>query len=860
MSLLPASLFFLSGAAALGLQITWTRLFSTGLGHEVPALLGLITAFLGGMALGGWLLDRPIAASARPARWYAALQFATGAWAALATLLLPALHHAALALTGPAPGPGRHAVIALLLPLLALLPATAAMGATLPAMDRWLAALTPGQRCVGRVYALNTAGAVLGTLATPFLLQPTLGLRTTALLLAGLHLAAGAAAWTAALPPASTPPSTDPPRDPSLGALAFLTGLLGIGLEIVGVRLLSQALENTVYTFAAVLAVYLLGTSLGAAAGQRWGRHRPFRPLLAALLALLATLVFLAASVAARLLPLHDALRAQRGDNPGGALLAELALAALFFGPPTLVMGATFSHLVQQARGAHGGVGRAAALNTLGGALAGLVFGLLLLPALGAKWTLLCIGLAYLALSQVPAGPPPAPARRIALPLLLLPLLPFGLALALPHDLRLVRVPPGAVVREHREGAMATVAVLQTPDGHRSLRVNNRFQMGGTAAAVAQRRQAHLPLLLHPEPRRALFLGPGTGITLGAARDYPGLAAEGVELLPEIVALMPRFEPENRGPFRRDGDAAPGAPLVHAADARRFVRAAPGRYDVIVADLFHPAQDGAAFLYTREQFAAVRDRLAPGGLFCQWLPLHQLDEPTLRVIVRTFLDVFPDSRAFLLHFNVDIPVLGLVGAREGPFQPGPDAVERRAGAPGLLPALKAAGLDRTLNLLGCAAAGPAGLTAFAAGAEANTDDHPRVLFRAPRTRTGAAGAPGALLPTLLERWAPDPLRGLDPARAPAGLADFVAARDQYLHALHREAAGQVPEAIEGYLESTRRSLYFTPAYARLVTIIQVLAATDRPAARRLWERLETAQPAQPLGRRLLTPLLEEPRQ
>src|ERR1041385_4258376 len=80
------------------------------------------------------------------------------------------------------------------------------------------------------------------------------------------------------------------------------------------------------------------------------------------------------------------------------------------------------------------------------------------------------------------------------------------------------------------------------------------------------------------------------------------------------------------------------------ADARRFVRATAAQYDVIVADLFHPARDGAGSLYTLEHFSAIRRRLAPGGLFCQWLPLHQLDEHMLRVIIRTFLEVFPDGQ------------------------------------------------------------------------------------------------------------------------------------------------------------------------------------------------------------------------
>jgi spermidine synthase len=128
-------------------------------------------------------------------------------------------------------------------------------------------------------------------------------------------------------------------------------------------------------------------------------------------------------------------------------------------------------------------------------------------------------------------------------------------------------------------------------------------------------------------------------------------------LLPEVVAALPVFEPENQGAQRRPGFR------VFTADARRYARTSAERYDVIVADLFHPAEDGAGFLYTREHFAALRERLAEGGLVCQWLPLHQLDRDGFRHAT-TFRGL---SRAmlWLLRFNVDAPVVGLIGGGRG---------------------------------------------------------------------------------------------------------------------------------------------------------------------------------------------------
>src|SRR5262249_53222215 len=142
-------------------------------------------------------------------------------------------------------------------------------------------------------------------------------------------------------------------------------------------------------------------------------------------------------------------------------------------------------------------------------------------------------------------------------------------------------------VREYRDGIMASVAVVEDVARHRVLRVNNHFQMGGTGAADAEYRHAHIPLLLHPNPKRALILGVGTGITLGGASLHPDLKIDGVELLPEVIEVMSEFEPYNRSPDQN--------PAVHiyAADARRFIKLTQTKYDVIVADLFHPAADGA---------------------------------------------------------------------------------------------------------------------------------------------------------------------------------------------------------------------------------------------------------------------------
>jgi spermidine synthase len=525
-------------------------------------------------------------------------------------------------------------------------------------------------------------------------------------------------------------------------------------------------------------------------------------------------------------------------------------------------------------------VGRAVSLNTLGSALAPAVFGVGLLPALGAKWALGTLALGYLGLLPLAAvsgawssrrkeAPPvesPIASRRspikqslitaaatkkrggVALALGLL--LPLALVFALPKPIHHVKATPGGAVLEYRQGAMDSVAVVKHFDGHRSLLVNNRFVMGGTGAAGAAKRHAHLPLLLHPNPRRALFLGLGTGITFSAAREHAGLEADGVELVPEVLEAARHFEPHSAAWLKSTN--------LHAfvADARRFVRVTDRRYDVIVADLFHPARDGAGALYTREHFQAMRERLAPGGLLCQWLPLYQLDERTLRVITRTFLEVFPHTRAFLLRLNVDTPVLGLIGWLEPTKYP-PGWLAQRVGEPVLVEALKPLSLGDDLQVLGGYLADAGTLGTFSRAAPLNTDDHPIVVFEAPRFAYDRTATSYGRLLALLDLPQPD-LGDLIDEGAAAGsptfrerLAHFIQARDTYLRGLVAEVEGRTAEALDAFVESARRSADFTTGYAHCLTLASQQAQSDPAASRVLLRRLSEARPERGVAQELL---------
>jgi spermidine synthase len=278
-------------------------------------------------------------------------------------------------------------------------------------------------------------------------------------------------------------------------------------------------------------------------------------------------------------------------------------------------------------------------------------------------------------------------------------------------------------------------------------------------------------------------------------------------------------------------------------------------YDVVIGDLFHPARDGAALLYTREHFEAIRRRLAPGGLFCQWLPVHQMGDETLRLITRTFLGVFPETHAWLLQFNVEVPVVGLVGYSKVPGYH-PQWIEQRPIPEALRAELRASALADSLRFFGHWLAGPAELRAFAGAGPMNTDDHPRVMFMAPRQPVSSPVEVHRRLATLL---------GLRPADAAGALGfasddhrpwltlwkAYLDARDVYLAGLIHESERRHEPAIEAFLESARLSREFTAGYARCLTLASMLAPGQPEAARGLLERLVEAQPAIPVARQML---------
>jgi spermidine synthase len=740
-----AAAALLSGAAGLVYQVLWTRQLTLVLGHTVAAVATVLAAFMAGLGLGNALAARGVDDRDRPAlaRLYAGLE---GGIAALGLLLL------LVGVLLPAPPWLRFAGAALAV----LVPATL-MGATLPA----LAALArpPAARlgaAAGGLYAANTAGAVLGSLATVFVLLPALGVRGSTVAAAGLNAAAAGLAWWWAR---RAPRVVDDPaparrerkaRDAPVvesappAAVLLVLALSGLGAladEVAWTRALVLLIGPTAYAFAFIVSSVIAGLALGSALAARRADRlaHPVRALAVVELLAAASSVIVVRVLGVLPLPAAELVR---GHTEAMGRLMALQLLGVFalLVVPSALFGAAFPLAVRLlGRGRAGeALGQAGAASTLGAVAGALLAGFVALPALGTRRTLLAAaavhalaGLALLGRGLAARGrwlaAGGAAAALIAAPYLapawdqaLLSGGPYKYAAytsgrSLEDELR-----AGELVF-YRDGRLATVSVKRL-GGTLSLAVDGKVDATSAADMLTQRLLAHLPLWWHGGAQDVLVIGLGSGVTAGSALAHPVRRVEVVEISPEVAQAARLFGHVNRGALDD-----PRLRLI-IGDGRHHLQHAREGYDVVISEPSNPWMAGVASLFTRDFFALARSRLRPGGLLCQWAHVYNMSPRDLRTVVGSFTDAFPQAALFLVNEG---DVL-LVGARDALPAPSAEALAARLERPEVREDLAgvqvrtAAGLGRLFAL-----SGPA-LAAWAGDAPRHTDDRPRLEFSTPR--------------------------------------------------------------------------------------------------------------------------------
>jgi spermidine synthase len=801
-------LLLASGAAALGLEVLWVRDFALCYGSTAAATAVVLAVYFAGLALGAWLSGRA-GERGRPLRTYALLEAAIAGTVLAYLLARPALPALAAWVAGTSPPALLPTARTALAAAVLLLPTTL-LGATVPVV-----AATAGDAAgAGQLYAWNTLGGAAGALATAFIVLPAFGMRGAFLAAAAVDLAVatGAAAlarsFPGAAPRATRPAAARAPRPRLAAAVAGVAGAVALAAEVLWTRGLAGVLSSTIYSVALVLAATLLGIVAGAAVAVRVLR-RPGRlePALATAAAL-AGLAVLASTLALRLLPgmslaLVRAL-GTTGAEAGLAVEAVLALHVVWI--PSAAIGAILPLAVGLGDPVRPGRAMAGPLaaNTAAGVAGSLLGAFVLLPFLG-------LGGGLLALAGVLVAAAAALAARRAAFVLAAGAAGLALTAALAPPLPLPwRQRSGEHVLLERDGPTATVLVTSDADGRRRLRVNGQYSLGGSDGLFLERREALLPLLLHRAPRRLLHLGVGTGDTLGAAMTSPGLAAEGVELVADALDVAPLFAEQN-------GDLAhdPHARLV-ADDARSVLLASAERWDVILVDLLLPWTAGASALFSRDFYQLGLAHVAPGGLLCQWLPLHQLSVGDLEAIVATFTSVFPHVQLWVAYHRSLTPLAALVGSVE-PLSADAAAMRARLADPTFRAMARGVGLDDPEDLGLLYVTDSSHLRAVTHGVVPITDDRPGIEFSAPAAYFHQEGLGRAGLAWVAARLdpAPAPVAGARPAPFPL--------RAQLLRAQLALLAGDGPEELRAYLDA----LALAPESSAVRTALAAIAAARR---------------------------------
>jgi spermidine synthase len=653
MSALLLAVFLLSGASGLIYQVLWQRQLSLVFGVSAYATATVLAAFMAGLALGGYAAGRVADRVRSPLVWYGVVEILIG----LCGLLTPPAFTALQDVYGPlyhaVGGSALAPMIRFGIAFAVLLVPTALMGASFPLIVRAaLGSRDDGGRAIGLLYAINTLGAVVGTLAAGFVLIGEVGIRGSIGVAAALNLAAGVAALVVGqrVAPAANPDdvpvatariSCPPALVRLLPYLLAISGFCSLAYEVVWTRLLVLFLESTTYAFTVMLAAFLLGITLGSAAVSQFLRRATNGPLaLAVLQALVAVSSLLALQVLATMEPLLASLGFASAEGPSISAMAVLAFTAMF--PPALFLGMSFPLAVTLFTAGGEQVGRRLgslyAANVFGAIFGALAAGFLLVPVLGSNATLTLLAglnaLAALATLGVDAGTPGrtrlgAAVASVAIVGLLSALAPRAYA-----DLLAARF-PGEQILWSEEGLETTVTITRTDDDHLAMYLNHHHQANDADWMVFFHRMlGHLPMLLHPAPREVLVVGLGGGATAGATTRYEGAHITVVELSRSVVRGADWFRDVNYAVNER-----PNLTML-IDDGRNHLMVAGRSYDVITADAIWPTHAGSTNLYSVEYYRLARCSLNEGGLMLQWVN-RDLPEQEHKLLMRSFLQVFP---------------------------------------------------------------------------------------------------------------------------------------------------------------------------------------------------------------------------
>ncbi len=734
-AILILGIFFASGVAGLIYEILWMRQLTQLFGSTSQSAAVTTAAFFIGIAAGSYFWGQQTSKLSNPLKTYALLEFGIVAAGLFYFLLFQIYFLLYSTVFEVFSGTGLlFALVKCVLAIVLICPASFLMGGTLPVMGEHL---IKERQHLGRwastLYGINTLGAVVGATAAGFFLPRLLGFNVTYTVALTLSFTLGAVAWLLSRLESPKEISAEPKSVFSISPgkilnnfsfvefTALLSGFLSLAMQVLWIRMFVQVLQNSTYTFSAVLVVFLAAIALGAFLVRLLINRMPAN--------LNTLLLLMAASGVACLITPFVFVSWTNGlsylgnqDQLGSYLLQVFFTTGVIVGIPTVIMGMVLPYLyryVEHLNEAPGvTLGRLNGWNTSGAVIGPLVASFLLLPLLGLWNSVLLLGLAYLAVPIVLFENSRA---RMATVATFVTLLLF----ANPTTLPLVRINAD----EERllalwEGSDGTVAVVER-NGSRRIKLNNWYALGGSGALRMEQIQTHLPMHLHPEAKSVFYLGMGSGITAGTVLNYPIEQVTVAELSAEVIRASAQYFGEYSNSFHEH----PSVEVVHE-DGRNYLAGTRDSYDLIIADLFIPWRAGVALLYTQEHFERARERLNPDGLFVQWIPLYQISERELKIIARTMTEAFPMVSLWRGDFYAEQPILAMVGHQQAqPMSPQLPIIQRSLSDIAAFRSGEEAQIPLLSYYLGTLTQG----NTWFAESPINTDNNPVVEYLAPES-------------------------------------------------------------------------------------------------------------------------------
>ncbi len=661
---------FCSGVAALIYESIWLRWFKILFGNTAYAASVTLAAFFAGISIGAIIFGRISQRTSRCLRLYGWLELAIVFFSLLVPLLIdfqdsfyPYLYEKLRY------NPGIFTGVKFMLAFVVILPASISLGGTLPLMVRaYLHDSFSLGKQGNRVYAVNTLGAVVGAALGALWLPEIIGLKFTYGVGMLFSLIAALTAFflgsrSGLIPAAIHNEESSNKISIQLLMIAGASGFGTLALEVFLMHALSQMFDNSVYSVGAVLIVVLLALAIGATFVSVTSQR-------ISVLTLLRTALIVESGLVMTLPWFSNYLLERYGFVPG-TLSNGLYFALVLGGPAIFIGGLVFPLTFRLANNDFSGQnsGNLLAVNMIGGVVGSTLAGFYLLEKIGIWWSFGVLGLGY-GVAAILIEQKIQWRIGSGIAVLILILVVF-LSSANPGLLPLVALDKTELLVDYAQGPHGVISVVHRPKyGDYRIKMNNHYTLSGSGVNKLAERGGHIPLLLHPEPKFVAFIGSATGITAGAAMLHQVKKVELIELVPEVRELASRhFGDYNRNVYQDHRTE------VVIEDGRNHLRATRQKYDVIVADLFVPWRPGVGSMYTKEHFQSVRDRLAEGGIFCQWLPVFQLRQQDIDLILATFSDVFPDTSLWRSNFSAVYPRFALIG-RKG-IWPEKSQVEQR---------------------------------------------------------------------------------------------------------------------------------------------------------------------------------------